>query len=368
MYIISEMHDAFQGKLFPFLQDRFAEPLTQRLQQLVRVLEVVRIEDEVCPRYTGCMGRPAVDRRPLARAFVAKSVYNLPTTLLLIEMLQAHPTLRRICGFERRRDIPSEATFSRAFAEFSAAGLCDRVLLKSVKTYVGEQIVGHVSYDATEIVAREKGQPKARKELQPKAPSRRGGPKRGAGPHKEPVKRLHRQLAQSVPDAIADLPRGCDWSGKLQTKGRVHYWKGYKAHIAWADDSIPLAMITTSASLHDSQVAIPLLRTTAQRATVLYDLMDSAYDAGAIHKASKALGHAPLINPNLKYNDDLQKFDPADARRYRNRTTAERGNSRFKDEFGARFVRVRGHAKVHTHLMFGLLALFADQLLRPCTR
>jgi len=30
-------------------------------------------------------------------------------------------------------------------------------------------------------------------------------------------------------------------------------------------------------------------------------------------------------------------------------------------------VRVRGHAKVHAHLMFGLVALFADQLLKLAT-
>jgi hypothetical protein len=36
----------------------------------------------------------------------------------------------------------------------------------------------------------------------------------------------------------------------------------------------------------------------------------------------------------------------------------------MKDEFGARHLRVRGPAKVMAHLMFGVLALTADQLLR----
>jgi len=38
--------------------------------------------------------------------------------------------------------------------------------------------------------------------------------------------------------------------------------------------------------------------------------------------------------------------------------------TRLKDEFGGRTVRVRGHAKVMCHLMFGILALAADQILR----
>jgi hypothetical protein len=50
--------------------------------------------------------------------------------------------------------------------------------------------------------------------------------------------------------------------------------------------------------------------------------------------------------------------------RCRERTTAERANARLKDEFRGRFVRVRGHAKVMCHLMFGILALTVDQLMR----
>ena len=53
--------------------------------------------------------------------------------------------------------------------------------------------------------------------------------------------------------------------------------------------------------------------------------------------------------------------------RFRERATAERGNSRLKDEFGCRLLRVRGHKKAHLHVMFGILALFADQLLKPLT-
>ena len=35
---------------------------------------------------------------------------------------------------------------------------------------------------------------------------------------------------------------------------------------------------------------------------------------------------------------------------------AERVNARLKDEFGARFLRVRGALKVKSHLMFGIVA------------
>ena len=70
-------------------------------------------------------GRPPEDRRALARAFLAKAVWDLPTTRHLIDRLG--PALRRLCGWSRLGAIPSEATFSRAFAEFAEARLADRM-------------------------------------------------------------------------------------------------------------------------------------------------------------------------------------------------------------------------------------------------
>ena len=42
----------------------------------------------------------------------------------------------------------------------------------------------------------------------------------------------------------------------------------------------------------------------------------------------------------------------------------ERINGRLKDEFGGRYVRVRGAAQVMALLMCGVLALTADRILR----
>ncbi len=42
----------------------------------------------------------------------------------------------------------------------------------------------------------------------------------------------------------------------------------------------------------------------------------------------------------------------------------ERVNGRLKDEFGGRHLRVRVPGKVLCHLMFGILALTVEQLIR----
>ena len=106
--------------------------------------------------------------------------------------------------------------------------------------------------------------------------------------------------------------------------------------------------------------------------------MDSGYDAPGIIEHSKSLGHVPLVDKNPRRNKELKAGMEAEAKawntlnrklaeyvRYNARSTAERANSRLKDEFGACKVRVRGHAKVACHLMFGVLA--ADQLIKLVT-
>ena len=59
-----------------------------------------------------------------------------------------------------------------------------------------------------------------------------------------------------------------------------------------------MAAILTSASPHDSQVAIPLIQMTSERAKVLFDLANSANDAPEIKDFSKALGRVPISDPN----------------------------------------------------------------------
>lgn len=53
------------------------------------------------------------------------------------------------------------------------------------------------------------------------------------------------------------------------------------------------------------------------------------------------------------------EFMPHEAERYKERTQVDRTNARLKDEFSAKDIWVRGHDKVKSHLIFGLLALTA---------
>ena len=105
------------------------------------------------------------------------------------------------------------------------------------------------------------------------------------------------------------------------------------------------------------------MKMTSERIDYLYDVMDSAYDAQPIYEVSRSLGHVPIIEKNGRRKEVIPPA-PHEAVRYQVRTVAERFNSRLKEGFGAGNVMVRGVAKVSLHLMFGIIALFADQLLK----
>ena len=53
--------------------------------------------------------------------------------------------------------------------------------------------------------------------------------------------------------------------------------------------------------------------------------------------------------------------------RYNERTSAERVNANVKDNHGGDTARVRGNAKVMCHLMLGIVAIGAVQILRLVT-
>jgi len=357
---LSQFWLTVQGTLFPWLAAELGE-LSEKQKQLVKILELLQIERFIKgPQRV--LGRPLEGRQAIARAFIAKAVYNLETTRQLLDRLASDETLRRLCGWERHGELPSEATFSRAFAEFAESQLPARVHEALIEKYEKPRLVGHISRDATAITARGKAAKKVKKAAL-NAKSKGGRRKKGEAISK-PLTRLERQQSMTLTEMLADLPCVCDCGTKRNSKGYPSYWVGYKLHLDVADGGIPISSVLTSASVNDSQVALPLATMTAQRVDNLYDLMDSAYDAQLIREKSLALGHVPLIDGHTRRGAEKPEFAPHEAQRYKERTTVERVFARLKEEFGGRLVRVRGPAKVMTSLMFGLIALTADQLLR----
>ncbi len=161
-----------------------------------------------------------------------------------------------------------------------------------MKGHLENVLVGRISRDSTAIEGREKPIKKSPKQ---KSGARKRG-RRASGEQSEPKKpkRLERQLCQSAEDAFSELPIVCDVGVKRNAKGFQESWVGFKLHADVNGAGLPVITATTSASVHDSQVAIPLMKKSASKVTYCYDLIDAAYDAGPIYECSRSLGHVPI--------------------------------------------------------------------------
>ena len=382
--LVTQFSHMLQEDLFPFLQE-VTGPLSGQMKLLASVICLAPLGRLLSGRRSGT-GRPAKDRAALATAFIAKAILNIPTTRDLIDRLQVDEVLRKFCGWSTVEAVPHESKFSRAFAEFAQTQLPQQLHEAVIAATQQERLIGHIARDSTAIPVRER-YPETEQQKGSKQKARKQGGKTGRrkGSQGGFVRakaadrgtRIQRQRHQKLERQLKDLPQQCDTGAKKNTQGHEQYWRGYKLHLDVADGQIPISAILTSASVHDSQVAIPLMTMTSGRVTHLYELMDSAYDADEILAHSRQLNHVPIAAPHprrgTKKPSQMQKVFPdkltpqltwAQQERYKTRTMSERVNARLKDEFGASQIRVRGAAKVMAHLMFGVLALTVDQWLR----
>lgn len=360
MSTLSDVWNTIQKQLFPSLEKELG-PLTEKEREFVKVVSMLDLPEHTKAYHWRGFGRRRQSRLGMAKAFIAKSVYNFGTTDMLIEQLKCCTNLRRLCGWEASCQVPSSATFSRVFSQYAADGLPQKIHEAMVKKHFGQKVAGHTSRDATAIESREKPAKPPKVSTRPKG--KRGRPRKGEAALPKARKRISLQVERTLEENLKDLPTACNVGTKRNSKGYKTSWVGYKLHLDCIDGDIPVSAILTSASLHDSQVAIPLAQMTSGRVTNLYDLMDAAYDSPEIHAFSKALGHRPIIDNNPRRGEKIL-MDPATKRRFAERSSAERVNSTLKDNYGGREIRVKGPSKVMAHLMFGIVSITAMQLYR----
>ena len=353
--------------------------LTPVHQRIVHTLDWINMDALL--GYSGrSAGAPQRSRLALAQAFVAKAVLGFEQTTQLRSRLAVDTVLVRLLGFESNRSLPSEATFSRAFAEFARTGLPAKAHEALIRQHLGQAVIGHIARDSTAIHARERAQysqaetaalneAKAEQAKLGKQPKRRGRPPAGADKaanesKAKPRSRVPAQLMQTPAQALAELPQLCNKGKKRNAQGNFNTWVGYKLHLDVACCGVPITAALTSASVYDNQVSVPLARLSAQRVTSLYTLMDAAYDSEALRQLERDLGHVPIVAINSRGRAHPPTLDEAEKKRFGERTVVERINSRLKDGFGCGSTWVKGHTKVLCHTSFAVLAVSVDALMR----
>ncbi len=264
-YFLLQFAHCLQQSMFALEPD--LGPLPSQLELLAAILSMAPLERLLSAR-RALTGRPAKDRAALATAFIAKAILNLGTTRDLIARLKVDEPLRRLCGWSSASKLPHEAKFSRAFAEFAATELPQQLHAAVIELTLKDQLMGHVAHDATAIPLRERYPDSAKAMKQAKA--KKKGKKSRKGKHArakaaERGTRIQRQRHQTLEKMLHELPQNCDCGAKIGSQGFKDGWRGVKLHLSVADGQIPVGAVLTSASVHDSQVAIPLMEITSRR-------------------------------------------------------------------------------------------------------
>ena len=144
-----------------------------------------------------------------------------------------------------------------------------------IREHVGDALVENSSIDGSALEGREKTVRK--KEPKKRPPKKRGRKKKGEEGVVAPddIPALDRYTRMSPGEIAKAIPQGCDWGGKRNSQGNVEGWRGFKIHIHSAEGEIPLAVLVTSASVHDSQPVPSLVKRTKERCpNVLSPLTD----------------------------------------------------------------------------------------------
>ncbi len=129
---------SIQTWLIPALEDEIGE-LDEKHRQFVSVCELCEPRNFMAAyRWIG-IGGPPSDRLALCKAFIAKAVWDFATTRDLLDAVRHRPALRRLCGWESLGEVPSEATFSRAFNTFARDELPQRIHEALIKTRCGDK-------------------------------------------------------------------------------------------------------------------------------------------------------------------------------------------------------------------------------------
>ena len=367
-----------ENGLFPELQEQLGT-LSTKEEKLIRILDFAQIENNITVVKVTNTPR---DREEIARAMIAKHVYNMQTTRDLIDRLKSDRVLRVLCGWRYKSDIPSEYKFSRVFKELSDLKIAEKTHEKFVAEYLSDTVFMYNATDATKIPLREKPV-KVEKEEKPK--NKVGRPKKGE--KREPIKPkiLEQQKdMETVEDMLSLVSTNCGVGVKQNSKGNKEITIGGKLHISCVDGDIPITAFYSGANVHDSSVALPLMKETSKRVPYLYDLQDAGYYSKIIEEYSKKLNHRPIIDINPGNSKDLkaqislakeekEKFEyfnltqSSDIHHYNQRSMVERVNKYLKDDFGCNTIYYQGATKVASVLAFGILSICIHQSLKLIT-
>lgn len=314
----------------------FFSPLTKKEEEFMGMWNALVAMMPVQVRLDSGRGRTGRHGYPLLSVLAViavKLAFSLRTMRAAIGMLEGSANLRTITGMA---GVPSASVVARKTRDL--IGLIDFEGIKDrlCSSFYRDRLVCHLSIDSTIVEARERA---AKKEGADRR-GKRGRPKAGSDEERAIRERKEKEEEEErlmkegdTAQFVSRLEHRCTAAGKKSSKGHMQWFVGYKAHLAVDDNGIPVASAVTGAGVHDSRLAIPLMRMAERRCTYLYALMDGGYTSKEIEGFAASMGKVPIIDRHADRNGHKEAMDPAAAFRYRARSAVERANGELKECF-----------------------------------
>jgi hypothetical protein len=344
----------------------FREPSERELEfmsffQTLQSLLTVKEYHQLCRRQK--KGRPGYDLLTILGIQLLQLHFKQPTMKETLLLLIENSNLRDILSLKK---VPSCSTVSRLSRQVEGIvnpQLIHHRLIQLFQKELDDRIVGNLSIDSTIIEAREKPV-SSKKEIKNNASSKKRGPKKKGSSEERKYRAqqatLERQkvkyLRESPQKNIKKLEKRCSRTAKQNSKGKLQWFVGYKAHLATDDFGIPIAYAVTGACVHDSQVAVPLMKMVYKRADFYYALMDKGYINPQINAYANLIGRKVIIDQ--RQYKGVAPMAQSEKIRYKARTTVERTNSELKDGFlPNKLYRKKSHARYDIELSILLLTM-----------
>ncbi len=243
-------------------------------------------------------GRPGYQAQILWRCYIVRYVLGLPSVSALIHTLQDNPYIARACGIETPSGFPSQPTFSRFFTKLASGRYAHVVknVSREMTRICYRTLPGfgtNVAIDSTHVNA-------------------------WANKAKKPC---------TDPDAT--------WSVKTSVGTLKKFWLGYEAHILVdaTGYELPIAMVVTTANVHDSHAATRVLRqarVTNSKFHPSYVIADAGYSSV---KLRKHIYRQYRAQPIIKAYKNDKKHRPLETPEwkllYYRKVAVERVNSRL---------------------------------------
>ena len=296
-------------------------------------------------------GRVGYDLLPILGIMLLKLHRQVRTVKGTLSLLRENGNLKDMLGITR---VPSEASVSRLSREVERIvdpSLLHERVIQAYTSSMDRLAIGHLSIDSTTIGVREK--PIKTRAKEAKANEKRGRKAKGSleeQQYRERQARLEQEriayLQESFGESLARLEMRCSITAKQNSKGKKQWFIGYKAHLATDDYGVPVSFAVTGASVHDSKVAVPLMKKARKTTDFLYVLLDKGYISPVINDYVDMIGRKAIIDRRAYKGVVADPLDPASQRRYAARTTVERTNGELKDGFLPDTIYKRGaHAR-----------------------